>query len=55
MNRIYYFGVNNYSGAWIIVLPTLGKIWESLLRAFATTTTIKEGNHDKASGSRAYI
>jgi hypothetical protein len=39
MYRIYYFGFKNYSGAWIVVFPPLGKVWESFLIAFATTIT----------------
>jgi hypothetical protein len=53
MYRIYYFGVDNYSGAWIIVLPPLGEIWKSSPIAFATTIT--ENNHDKAGGYHTYI
>jgi len=52
--RIYYFGFSNNSGAQIIILPPLGKIWKSSLTAFATTK-ITENNHDKADGNHTYI
>ena len=54
MYRIYYFGFNNYGGAWIVVFPPLENIWTSFLTAF-TTATVTEGNHDKARGNHAYI
>jgi hypothetical protein len=38
MYRIYCFRFDNYSGARIIVLPTLGEIWKSYPAAFVTTT-----------------
>jgi hypothetical protein len=55
VNRIYYFRFDDYSGAWIIVLPQLGKIWKSFLTAYATRTKTTENNHDKAGGNHSYV
>jgi hypothetical protein len=50
---VYYFGLNDYSGARIIVFSPLGEIRESSLATLKTAIT--ESNHNKAGGDYAYI
>jgi len=52
--RIYNFGLNNNSDAWVIIFPPVGKIWKSSLTAFAATT-VTENNHDEAGGNHTYV
>jgi hypothetical protein len=39
MYKVYYFGLNDYRGARIIVFPQLGEIQESSLATFTTAVT----------------
>jgi hypothetical protein len=54
MYRINYFSFNDYSGAWIVILPPLEKIWKPLLTVF-TTTAVEENNQSKTGGYDTYI
>jgi hypothetical protein len=51
---VYYFRLNNYSGARVIIFPPFKEIWKSPLTTSATTTVTKN-NHNKTGGNHAYI